>query len=52
MTLEASTDREGKQANTSREKEEMQRCKSCSLNDDNQYLELPPAGSTHTRLTE
>jgi hypothetical protein len=35
MTLEASTDREGNQANTSLEKEEMLRRKSCSPNDHN-----------------
>jgi len=52
MTVEALTDREGKQANTSQEKEEMLRCESFPPNDDNQYYELPPAGSAHTCGTE
>jgi len=51
-TVEALTDREGKQANTSLETEEMLRRKSCPPNDDDQYYELPPAGSAHTRVSE
>jgi hypothetical protein len=50
--VEALTDREGKQANTSLEKEEMLRRESFPPNDDDQYYELPPAGSAHTRITE
>jgi len=52
MTVEALTDREGKQANTSQEKEEMLRRESFPPNDDDQYYKLPPAGSAHTRVTE
>jgi DNA-binding HxlR family transcriptional regulator len=51
-TVEALTDREGKQANTILEKEEMLKRESYPLNDDDQYYELPPAGSAHTRVTE
>jgi len=52
MTVQGLTDREGKQAYTSQEKEEMLRCESFPPNDDNQYYELPPAGSAHTCVTE
>ena len=52
MTVEALTDREGKQANTSLEKEEMLRHKSFPPNDGDQFSELPPAGSAHTCVTE
>jgi len=52
MTMEALTDREGKQANTSVEKEEMLRRESFPPNDDDQYYELPPTGSAHTPVTE
>jgi hypothetical protein len=52
MTVEALMDREGKQANTAREKEEMLRRESFPPNDDVQYYKLPPAGSAHTRVTE
>jgi hypothetical protein len=52
MTIEALTDRQGKQANTAMEKEEMLRSKSFPPNDNDQYDELPPAGSAHTRVTE
>jgi hypothetical protein len=52
MTVEALTHREGKQANTSQEKEEMLRREYFPLNDDDQYYELPPAGSAHTCVTE
>jgi hypothetical protein len=51
-TVEALTDREGKQANTAMEKEEMLRLESFPLNDDDHYYELPPAGSAHMRVTE
>jgi len=52
MTVESLTDREGKQVNTSQEKEEMLRRESFPPNDDDQYYEIPPAGSAHTRVTE
>jgi len=52
MTVEALTDREGKQANTSLEKEEMLRHESIPPNDCDQYYELPQAGCAHTRITE
>jgi len=52
MTVEALKDREGKQANTSLEKEEMLRHESFPPNDGDQYYKLPPAGSAHTRVTE
>jgi len=52
MTVEALTDREGKHANTSQEKEEMLRREPFPPNDDDQYYELPPAGRAHTRVTE
>jgi hypothetical protein len=50
MTVEALTDRDGKQANTSLEKEEMLRCESYPPNDGDQYYELPPA-DRHTRAS-
>ena len=50
--MEALTDRERKQVNTSLEKEEMLRHGSFPLNDGDQYNELPPAGSSHIRVTE
>jgi len=52
MTLEAFTDKEGKQANTSLEKEEMLRHESFPRDDGDQYDERPPAGIAHTRVTE
>jgi len=52
MTVKALTGREGKQANTSLEKEEMLRGESFPPNDDDQYYKLPPAGSAHTCVTE
>jgi hypothetical protein len=52
MTVAALTDREGKQAKTSSEKEEMLRHEYFLPNDGNLYYELPPAGSAHTRVTE
>jgi len=51
-TVEAVTDREEQQANTAIDKEEMLRLESFPLNDDDQYYELPPAGSAHTKVTE
>ena len=51
-TVEALTDREGKQANTIAEKEEMLTGESFPLNDGDQYYELPPAGQTHGLITE
>jgi len=52
MTVEALTNREGKQANTAMEEEEMLRPESLPPNDDDQWDELPPVGSSHTRATE
>jgi len=52
MTVEALTDRDGKQANTSLEKVEMLRHKSFPPKDGDQYYELPSVGSAHTRVTE
>jgi len=52
MTVEALTDREGKEANTSQEKEGMLRRESFPPNDDDQYYELPHAGSVHKCVTE
>jgi len=50
--VDALTDREGKQANTSLQKEEMVRSEAFPPNDDDQCYKLPPAGSAHTRVTE
>jgi len=50
--VEALTDREGKQANTALEKEEILRRESFLANDDDQYYELPPAGCAHTGVSE
>jgi hypothetical protein len=50
--VEALTNSEGKQANTSLEKEEMLRHESFPPNYDDQYYELPPAGSSHTHVTD
>jgi len=50
--MEALTERDGNQGNTSLEKEEMLRHESFPLNDGDQYYELPPAGSAHTRVAE
>ena len=52
ITVEVITDRNGKQANTSLEKEEMLRDGSFPPNDNDQYYELPPAGSSHPCITE
>jgi hypothetical protein len=50
--LEALTDRQGNLANTAIEKEEMLTLESFPLNVDDQYYELPPASSAHTKVTE
>jgi hypothetical protein len=50
--VEAVTGSERKQANISLENEEMRRRESIPLNDNDQYYELPPAGSAHSRVTE
>jgi hypothetical protein len=52
MTVEALMDREGKQTNTSLEKDEMLCRELCPLSEANKYEELPPARSAHTRVTE
>jgi hypothetical protein len=52
MTVEALTDRDGKQANTSLEKEGMLRHESFPPNGGDQDYGLPPAGSAYTRVTE
>jgi len=52
MTVEALTDRDGKQANTSLEEEEKLRDKSFPPNDGDQYYQLPRAGIAHTLVTE
>jgi hypothetical protein len=49
--VEAITDKQDKRGNTSLEKEEMISRKCFPPNHDEQYYELPPAGSIHTRLT-
>jgi len=50
-TVEALTDREGKQANTIGKKEKMLRGKSFPLNDGDQYYKPPPAGQAHERIS-
>jgi len=45
--VDALTDREGKEANTIAEKEEMFRGESLPLNDGDQYYEQPPAGQVY-----
>ena len=52
MTVEGLTDREGKQAKTSLEKEEMLREESVPPNYGGQYYELPLEGCVHTRVTD
>jgi len=52
MTVEALTDRDDKEANTSLEKEELLSHESFPPNDSEHHYELPPAGSAHTRVTE
>jgi hypothetical protein len=51
-TVEVLTDREGKQAITIAEKEEMFRGESFPLNDGDQYYKLPPASQAHEPITE
>jgi hypothetical protein len=46
MTIKGLTNREGKQANMSQEMEDMLRHEKFTANANNQYYELPPAGST------
>jgi len=50
--VEALMNREGKQANTAIEKDEILRLLSITLNDNDQYCELLPAGSAHMEFTE
>jgi len=52
MTVEAVTDKEGKQANTLLEKEQMLRHESFPPDDGDQYYELAPAGGAHTCVTQ
>jgi len=52
MTVEALTDREGEQANSSLEEEEMLRHESFPPNDSDQYYELPTTGRAHSHVTE
>jgi len=44
--VRALNDRDGKQANTIADEEEMLRAESFSLHDRDQYSELPPAGQS------
>jgi len=50
--VEALTDRDGKQANTITEKEDMLRRESIPPNEQEQHFELPPAGQAHQSVTE
>jgi hypothetical protein len=52
MTVEASTDREGKEVNPATEKEAMLSCEKFPPNDNDQFYELHPGGSTPTHVTE
>ena len=52
MSIEASTDRESKQANTATEKEDMLRRTAFRPNDDDQQFKLPPAARAHTPFTK
>jgi len=52
ITMEALSDHQGKQANTSLEKEDKMRREAFPPNDDDHYYPLPPAGTAHTRVTE
>ena len=49
--MDSTTVRQGKQAMTSLEKEEMLRSETFPPNDDDQYYELPPVRSAHIRVT-
>jgi len=51
-TVEALTDREGKQVNTIAEKENMLRGESFPLNDGDQYYEQSPRDQVHERITD
>jgi hypothetical protein len=52
MTVEASTDREGKQEKTATEMQEILRRQSFPPNDDDQYFEPPRVGNPHRGVTE
>jgi len=52
MTVKALMDRDGKQADIAAEKEKMLRCEHFPTNDNDQYYEVPPAGSSHKSVTE
>jgi hypothetical protein len=47
MTVEVVTDRDGEEANSSLEKEEMLRHESFPTNNSDQYYELPTAAKAH-----
>ena len=51
-TVEALTDRDGKQANTTTEIAEMVRRQSFPPKENDQYIELPPAAQAHQSVTE
>jgi hypothetical protein len=51
-TLEALTDREGKEANTIAEKKEMFQAESFPVNDGDLYYTRPPAGHAYKRINE
>jgi len=50
--VEALTDRNGKQANTVTEKEEILSRDSFPPNEHDHYFELPPVGQVHQSVTE
>jgi len=52
MILDTQTDKECKQANPATEKDEILRRNAFPPNNNDQYYELPPAVSAHTRFTE
>jgi len=52
MTMEALTDREGKQVYTGTEREEILRHEFFTPNDNDQDYQLPPAGNAPTRITD
>jgi len=52
MTVEALTDREGKEAIKIAKKDEMLRRESFPRNWDDQYFQLPPAGQSHQSITD
>jgi hypothetical protein len=51
ITIEALTDREGKEEKISWGKEQVLRYESFPANDGFQYSKLPPAGNAHTGVT-